>query len=245
MGRSLSNALRLTFAILSIWNISGCGKSTKAGPPLFPAKVNLLPSANTSVNLGATFAFTASAQTASGTNLTTSFTFVSSDTCDFERRPQRLRVRRTLGHGFHHLHPRGYGCRSGHRLGSRSIQCPHFCLRPSRHRPRHRNRNLARQCAGSGTLPIAESVDGTRGPRIQSGFGHYLLRRPLYLDGAKPSGGKSGADRQHCFQLCHEPGVGDGSHSWNDPDLRIRQRGFEFLVSTAAIPEFRSHLSSS
>ena len=80
MGRSLSNALRLTVAILSIWNISGCGKSTKAGPPLFPAKVNLLPSANTSVNLGDTFAFTASAQTASGTNLTTTFTFVSSDT---------------------------------------------------------------------------------------------------------------------------------------------------------------------
>jgi len=80
MGRSLSNALRLTVAILSLWNISGCGKSTKAGPPLFPAKVNLLPSANSSVNLGDTFAFTATAQTASGTNLTTSFTFVSSDT---------------------------------------------------------------------------------------------------------------------------------------------------------------------
>ena len=241
MGRSLSNALRLTVAILSIWNISGCGKRTKAGPPLFPAKVNLIPSANTSVNLGDTFAFTASAQTASGTNLTTSFTFVSSDTAILNVAPNGFACAGHWDTAFTTCTPGGTGVVQV----TASIQCPHFCLRPSSHRPRHRNRNLTRQCAGSGTLPIAESVDGTRGPCIQSGFGHYLLSRPLYLDGAKPIGGKSGADRQHCFQLCHEPGVGDGSHSWNDPDLRIRQRGFEFLVSTAAIPEFRSHLSGS
>ena len=80
IGRSHSNILRLAVAILSLWSVGGCGKSTKAGPPLFPAKVNLTPSSNTSVELGATFGFSASAQTASGVNLSTTFTFSSSDT---------------------------------------------------------------------------------------------------------------------------------------------------------------------
>ena len=82
-GGSSSNALRLAVAILSlgsILNISGCGKGAKAGPPLFPGKVNLTPSNNTSVELGATFAFTASAQTATGINLNVPITFSSSDT---------------------------------------------------------------------------------------------------------------------------------------------------------------------
>ena len=83
MAGSRSNVLRLAVAILSLWSITsitGCGKGTKAGPPLFPAKVNLTPSINISVDLGTAFAFTASAQTAGGVNLTTTFTFSSSDT---------------------------------------------------------------------------------------------------------------------------------------------------------------------
>jgi hypothetical protein len=42
--------------------------------------VNLTPSSNTSVNLGTTFGFTASAQTTAGTTLATTFTYTSSDT---------------------------------------------------------------------------------------------------------------------------------------------------------------------
>ena len=85
MGRSVcmgsgSKALRLAVAILSLWSISGCGKTTKAGPPLFPGLVSLTPSSNTSVELGATFAFTASAHTAAGVNLSVPITFSSSDT---------------------------------------------------------------------------------------------------------------------------------------------------------------------
>jgi hypothetical protein len=89
MGRSLftgrlhSNTLQLAVVLLSIGSIvsiSGCGKGAKAGPPLFPGRVNLTPSSNTSVELGATFGFTASAQTASGTNLSTTITYSSSDT---------------------------------------------------------------------------------------------------------------------------------------------------------------------
>ena len=80
MGRSLSKILRLAVAILSLWSITGCGKGTKAGPPLFPGRVNLTPSSNTSVDLGASFAFSASAQTATGTNLNVPITYSSSDT---------------------------------------------------------------------------------------------------------------------------------------------------------------------
>src|ERR1700722_18241926 len=87
MGRSCcrsSNVSRLATVVLlslgSILSISSCGKGTKAGPPLFPGKVNLTPSSNTSVELGATFAFTASAQTASGTHLNVPIAYSSSDT---------------------------------------------------------------------------------------------------------------------------------------------------------------------
>lgn len=74
------NFLPLAVAILSIGTIVGCGKGTKAGPPLYPARINLTPNGNTSVNLGQTFAFTASAQTAGGTDLKTTFTYTSTDT---------------------------------------------------------------------------------------------------------------------------------------------------------------------
>jgi hypothetical protein len=83
MDRFRSKTLQLAVVLLctgGILGISGCGKGTKAGPPLFPGRVNLTPSTNTSVELGATFAFTASAQTTTGTNLATGITFSSSDT---------------------------------------------------------------------------------------------------------------------------------------------------------------------
>src|SRR3984885_2255848 len=85
MGRSLFmsnsrwNLLRWMVAILSLGSLGGCGKSTKAGAPLLPARVTLTPSSNTSVNLGTTFTFTASAQTAAGTTIATTFTYTSSD----------------------------------------------------------------------------------------------------------------------------------------------------------------------
>ncbi len=73
------STLGFVVAILSLACISACGKATKAGPPLYPAQVLLTPSSNTSVNLGATFVFTASAETATGTRLTTTFSYSSSD----------------------------------------------------------------------------------------------------------------------------------------------------------------------
>jgi hypothetical protein len=80
MGRFRSRGLRLAVAILSFWTIAGCGGGTKAGSPLFPGHINLSPTLNTSLALGSTLVFTASAQTAGGTNLSTPITFSSSDT---------------------------------------------------------------------------------------------------------------------------------------------------------------------
>jgi hypothetical protein len=80
MGRLRSNYLRLAVAILSLWGFSGCGGGTKAGRPIYPGRITLTPGSNTSVVLGGVLGFAASAQTSSGTNISTSFTFSSSDT---------------------------------------------------------------------------------------------------------------------------------------------------------------------
>jgi hypothetical protein len=79
MGRR-SNALQLAIAILFLWSVSGCGGSKKAGVPIFPGTVGLTPGGNTSLALGGTLTFTASAQTTTGTSISTGFTFSSSDT---------------------------------------------------------------------------------------------------------------------------------------------------------------------
>ena len=80
MGRLRSNGLRLAVAILSLWSFSGCGGGTKAGPPIFPGRVTLLPGGNSSLVLGGTLNFTTTVQTSSGTNIATPVTFSSTDT---------------------------------------------------------------------------------------------------------------------------------------------------------------------
>jgi len=79
MGRSHSKAWRLLVAILCIWS-TGCGKATKTGAALFPARVNLNPGTNISLTVGSAQVFTASAQTSSGANINTPITYTSSDT---------------------------------------------------------------------------------------------------------------------------------------------------------------------
>jgi len=80
MGRFLSLSLRLAVAFLSFLTITGCGGGSHAGPPLFPGRINLNPGSATSMVLGGTLTFTASVQTASGTNLATPVTYASTDT---------------------------------------------------------------------------------------------------------------------------------------------------------------------
>src|SRR5215467_1016988 len=79
MGRSRSNGIWLVAPVLALLNIAGCGGGSKAGPPLFPGKVTLNPSTATSLQLGGLLSFTAAVQTTSGTNLSTTISFDSSD----------------------------------------------------------------------------------------------------------------------------------------------------------------------
>lgn len=80
MGRLRSSGPWSIIAIASLLAFTACGGGSKAGPPLFPGKIGLIPSSTTSLNLGSTLSFVASVQTASGTNLNTAVTYSSSDT---------------------------------------------------------------------------------------------------------------------------------------------------------------------
>jgi hypothetical protein len=80
MGRFRSGGLRLAVAILSLWSFAACGGSSKAGSPLYPGRINLTPAVDTSLVLGEALAFTASAQTTTGTTLKVAISFTSSDT---------------------------------------------------------------------------------------------------------------------------------------------------------------------
>ena len=80
MGRFRSGGLRLAVAILSLWSFAGCGGSSKAGSPLYPGRINLTPAVNTSLVLGGAIAFSATAQTTTGTTLRVPISYTSSDT---------------------------------------------------------------------------------------------------------------------------------------------------------------------
>jgi hypothetical protein len=80
MGRLRSNVLWSAVAIFSLCSVNGCGGGAKSGPPIFPGRVNLSPGSTTSLVLGATLNFSASAATTTGTNISTPITFSSSDT---------------------------------------------------------------------------------------------------------------------------------------------------------------------
>jgi hypothetical protein len=80
MGRFCSRGLWSAITLAFLLAFAACGGGTKAGPPLFPGKVNLTPATNTSIVQGSTIVFTASAQTQSGTNLNVPISFSSSDT---------------------------------------------------------------------------------------------------------------------------------------------------------------------
>jgi hypothetical protein len=80
MGRSRFYVLGLAVAVLSLCSITGCGKGAKSGVAILPGRVNLIPASNTSLTLGAVVSFTASVQSASGSNINTTVTYSSSDT---------------------------------------------------------------------------------------------------------------------------------------------------------------------
>ena len=72
--------IAVSLCSLFFLSLAACGAAHKAGPPLYPAKVNLIPGTNSSLALGGVINFTASVQTGTGTNLNTTITFSSNNT---------------------------------------------------------------------------------------------------------------------------------------------------------------------
>ena len=80
MGRLRLGGVALIAIVLSLGGVSGCGGHSTPGVSPYPARVNLTPATSTSVQIGSILGFSATAQNSSGNNVSTSFTFVSSDT---------------------------------------------------------------------------------------------------------------------------------------------------------------------
>jgi hypothetical protein len=80
MGRLRSRVLCVAMAVSALWSFSGCGSKTKAGTPIFPGRIILLPASNTSLLLGGTLNFSSSVQTSTGTTINTPVFYTSSDT---------------------------------------------------------------------------------------------------------------------------------------------------------------------
>jgi len=75
-----ANRLCWLVVVISVGGIAGCGGHKPPGISPFPAKVTLSPGGNTSLQLGTSLTFTASAQNASNSTVSATFTFMSSDT---------------------------------------------------------------------------------------------------------------------------------------------------------------------
>lgn len=87
MGKLRSRGWWLGLATISFLAISACGGHKPAGPSPFIARVNLSPSTNTSIQLGNSISFSASATNAAGTSISAIFSFTSSDTSVFNIAP--------------------------------------------------------------------------------------------------------------------------------------------------------------
>jgi hypothetical protein len=80
MGRLPSGVWQCVIAVVLAGAINGCGGHKPPGVSTQPARITLTPTGNTSVQMGTTLAFTASAQNAAGTTVSASFVYQSSDT---------------------------------------------------------------------------------------------------------------------------------------------------------------------
>jgi hypothetical protein len=80
MVRFCSRWLMLLTTTLSLCSLGGCGGHTPPGPSPFPARITLSPATSASVQAGSIISFSASAQNASNSAISASFTYQSSNT---------------------------------------------------------------------------------------------------------------------------------------------------------------------
>jgi len=99
----------LTIAGLLFSLLGACGGHKPAGTSPFPGRIILTPATSASVQLGSTLTFTASAQNGSGTNVTTTFTFQSSDTNILNMAPNGVACAGVWDASFVNCTPQNYG----------------------------------------------------------------------------------------------------------------------------------------
>jgi len=80
MGKWHLERLARAALAIALCMLPGCGGSKPPGPSLVPGKITLTPATSASLPLGGTLTFLATAQNASGSSITPTFTFQSSDT---------------------------------------------------------------------------------------------------------------------------------------------------------------------
>ncbi len=94
-------------------------------------------------------------------------------------------------------------------------------------------------CLSQGQSMTLEAHAFSQGSDVTSSVG------PFTFSAQNPSVVNLGGSRQHRLQLRHESNHCHRRHSRNDPDLRIGQRSFQFVFSSAAISEFAgNHFAS-
>jgi len=89
--------------------LGACGGHKPAGTSPFPGKIILTPSISASLQLGGTLTFTAAAQNNSGSNVTTIFTFQSSDTNILNMAPNGTACAGVWDASFVNCTPQNYG----------------------------------------------------------------------------------------------------------------------------------------
>jgi hypothetical protein len=96
-------------AILSLFSISGCGGHSQPGVSPYPARVSLNPAISASLQLGGFLVFSASAQNSSNGNVSTTFTWISSDTSILNVAPNGVACAGHWNQGYTICTPGGIG----------------------------------------------------------------------------------------------------------------------------------------
>ncbi len=109
MGRLRSGSWRCVIAVLLAVFVNGCGGHRPPGVLLFPARVNLVPNGSTSMELGTTITFTATAQNSSGTTVSTTFVYASSDPSILNVAPNGVACAGVWSEGYTTCTPGGTG----------------------------------------------------------------------------------------------------------------------------------------
>jgi trimeric autotransporter adhesin len=89
--------------------LGACGGHKSSGTSPFPGRIILTPGTSASLQLGGTLTFTASAQNSSGTSVTTTFTFQSSDTNILNLAPNGVACAGVWDASFVNCTPQNYG----------------------------------------------------------------------------------------------------------------------------------------